>query len=147
MGSWADAICITTNGERNSRGDAIMGAGVAKQALQRFPGVASLFAAMLRRNGHITQIIGEWAPFSPASSKSGTVLVSFPTKHEWRLKADIDLIAMSAVQLMALIEQERWQRVVLPKPGCANGGLDWDTQVRPVLEDLLDERVVVVDFA
>jgi hypothetical protein len=142
---YADAYCVTTNGVLTMSRRAVMGAGVALQAKQRFPGVDIALWDCIKRNGHVTQIIDTWAPFSPASCKPGTVLVSFPTKHHWRDPSPIDLIATSAVQLMALVEDQKWDRVLLPKPGCRKGGLLWK-DVEPVLTDILDERVDVVDL-
>ena len=34
--------------------------------------------------------------------------------------------------------------VLLPKPGCANGGLNWE-QVKPLLEQYLDDRFTIID--
>ena len=38
-------------------------------------------------------------------------------------------------------------RVYMPMPGCSNGRLDWTTQVRPLIEPLLDDRFVIADYA
>jgi O-acetyl-ADP-ribose deacetylase (regulator of RNase III) len=69
-------------------------------------------------------------------------LVVFPVKHEWMELADLALIQQSAYELIALADRLEWRRVVLPRPGCGNGGLTWD-QVQPLLWDL-DDRFVVV---
>lgn len=142
---WADAYCVTTNGDWNARRRAVMGRGVALQAKQRFPEVDLLLGHLLRKNGNVVQEIGHWHPFSPASIKPPTILVAFPVKHHWYERADLDLIRQSAEQLMALVEQNKWGRVLLPRPGCGNGQRDWETEVKPVLEGILDERIVVVD--
>jgi len=33
---------------------------------------------------------------------------------------------------------------VLPRPGCSNGGLDWETEVKPVISKILSDRVWVI---
>jgi hypothetical protein len=45
-------ICITTNGDINSRGEAVMGRGCAFEAKKRFPGVEKELAAMIRMLGN-----------------------------------------------------------------------------------------------
>lgn len=38
-----------------------------------------------------------------------------------------------------------WQFVYLPRPGCKNGGLDYNSQVKPILEKhLTDDRFRII---
>lgn len=130
----ADAVCVTTNGDVNSKGRAVMGRGVAKQASLMFPHVARKLAQLLQGNGnHVHILIYERT----------LVLVSFPVKHHYWEEADVALIAQSAHELMQLTNMMGWKRVLLPRPGCGNGGLTW-AQVRPVIEKICDDRICVV---
>jgi O-acetyl-ADP-ribose deacetylase (regulator of RNase III) len=71
-------------------------------------------------------------------------IVSFPVKHQWfDEKADIFLIRRSAKQLVDLANMTNWQTIAMPRPGCGNGGLDWE-DVKPVIESILDDRFVVI---
>ena len=63
----------------------------------------------------------------------------------WMSKADLDLISLSAVQLLSLTDSCSWDRVALPRPGCGAGGLEWD-RVRPLLANILDDRFTIVDI-
>jgi hypothetical protein len=126
----ADAYCITTNGFVKKNGEAVMGAGCALEAKQRY----------------------EWLPLKLGKSIScygnhvfefGDGLVTFPVKHKWFEKADMLLIQKSAVQLMELVEGSGWKKVILPRPGCGNGRLKWD-DVKAVLTPILDERIYIV---
>jgi len=140
----ADARCITTNGiTRPSDGAAVMGKGCALEAHHRFPGVANYLGLMLHDYGnHVHQLCQ--VPKRPMGS--GTwMLLSFPTKNHWRDKSDLDLIRQSCVELMEIADTEpTWKTILLPRPGCGAGHLDWDIEVRPAIFDLLDDRVVVV---
>lgn len=60
--------------------------------------------------------------------------------------ADPALIAQSCLELVALADAHGWRRVLLPRPGCGAGGLDWAHDVRPRLCDLLDDRFTVITF-
>jgi hypothetical protein len=70
-------------------------------------------------------------------------LIAFPVKHVWSDPADPDLIVASAHSLVCLADQRGWQRVLIPRPGCGNGRLNW-ADVRALLADILDDRFVVV---
>lgn len=129
-----DAICITTNGIIKKNGDAVMGAGIAKTCAQKFPMAQKDLAKGLRANGNIVQVI---------STTVYGLLLSFPTKHHWRDPSDIELIKESCRQLMRLIDEHELNRVLIPKPGCSNGKLDW-SEVEPIISEILDDRVAVI---
>jgi len=126
-------LVITTNGCINRHGACVMGRGIALQAKQRFPGVALKLGGYIRQYGNRCFNLGVW---------EGYRLVSFPVKHQWDQPADLELIERSARQLVEMADKFGWECLYMPRPGCGNGRLSW-SQVRPVLERILDERFVV----
>lgn len=140
----ADARCITTNGvTRPSDGAAAMGKGCALEARRNYPGVDHYLGLLLNANGNHVYVIMEEAK---EPRPSGTwFLVSFPTKHHWRDKSDLNLIRQSCAELMTLADEHpNWKTILLPRPGCGAGGLAWPT-VRKAITPLLDDRVVVIN--
>lgn len=138
--SKADAVCFTANGIVRNNGALVMGAGVAKAFKDRFSGLDFAAGAAVRANGNICQVICLEEAFNNILS-----IVAFPTKHYWREPSDLKLIEKSAQELMALAKENGWKKVALPKPGCRNGGLLWKN-VKPVLEKILDNRVIIVSL-
>lgn len=132
----AEARVITTNGTLKDNGRAVMGRGVALQATKRYFGMKLALGALLKRQGNHVGIIDP--------DCGGIPLVSFPVKHVYNERADLELIARSAAELVALTEKEGWTAVVLPRPGCNNGRRSWVTEVRPILLPVLDDRFTVV---
>jgi hypothetical protein len=137
-------LCITTNGYRKKNGEAVMGAGVAKQATQRIPGIAKSLGDRLERNGNrVVRIAGP--DMEPHFDRH---VLAFPVKYNWRDKANLDLIAKSADQLSLMMDffVPEGQSVYLPKPGCGNGGLNW-SDVSDILEQYLGthENLYIVD--
>jgi hypothetical protein len=130
-----DARVITTNGDVNSKGQAVMGRGVASQAAGIFPRVRYILGRKILEEGNIVHMM----EFSDRSFK----LVSFPVKEHYYEQARLELIERSAQQLYDLANQQSWQTIILPRPGCGNGGLKW-SDVRPVI-DWLDDRFTVVN--
>lgn len=64
----------------------------------------------------------------------------------WMSQAQPELIMRSAEVLSLLADSEGWKSVVVPRPGCGAGGLDWK-DVKPLLSPLLDDRFWIITFA
>lgn len=130
----ADAIVIPVNWTTKRNGDAVMGAGVAKQAAERWRGLPMLLGHWIEKAGpHVFWDRPSGEPY----------IVCFPTKRDWRQPSDVQLIEDGARQLATFGEYEGWKTIALPRLGCGLGGLDWP-DVRPVLAKHLDDRFVVV---
>lgn len=140
------ARVITTNGFVKANGSAVLGAGVAKQAVERFGnGLAVKVGEYIERWGNHLHAF-------PPNADAGRDywLVTLPVKPErgpngepgFKAKAQIDLIRRSCQELLAwAISISETGTIVLPRPGCGNGGLDW-SEVRPVVEETLDQRLL-----
>jgi len=123
-------IAITTSGSLTRAGKAVMGRGVARQAALRFPSLPEELGALLRERGNHVHLLGEG-------------IVSFPVEESAWACPDLRLISRSASELRQLADREGWEMVVVPRPGCGGGGLDW-REVRPLLDEHFDGRFVVV---
>jgi hypothetical protein len=123
-------IVITTNGSLTRDGRAIFGRGVARQAAQRFPGLAETAGRLLAEQGnHVLDL--------------GNGIVTFPVEETpWSLP-DLRIIARSAQELRLLADCSGWQNIVVPSPGCGGGGLAWN-DVKPLLAPWFDERFTVI---
>jgi hypothetical protein len=124
--------CITTNGFIKQNGQAVMGRGCAAEACRLYPGAALRLGQEIKIKGNVCIWIN-------------TGLLTFPVKHNWWEKADLELIAKSAQRLNYIARYmitDKWY--ILPRPGCGNGSRSWD-EVRPILEGLPD-NVLVIDF-
>jgi hypothetical protein len=139
----ADAICVTTNGITKKDGRAVMGAGIALRARERYPQIDLLLGERLTKEGNSVKLLhrGGSQPW-PSEDRA---IVSFPTKQHWRDKSSLELIILSSKQLVELSDTEGWQKVLLPRPGCGMGGLDW-AQVKKEIEPFFDDRFSVLSF-
>jgi hypothetical protein len=136
-GSW---VCITTNGNLKSDGTAVMGKGIALEAAHRIPNLPKMLGQRISSYIDMPSKGNRLNPFPDIH------LCCFPTKWNWWEKSDLCLIAVSASELVEYVEEAHIQiktPIYLPRPGCANGGLDWEN-VKPVLEHYLDDRFIVL---
>ena len=149
IGATCDATCITTNGTITGRGLGVMGRGCALEAAERYNTQRAFRrSAGHRLTGSLQRLLGNY--LKQHGNHVGVLLppppvtlVVFPVKHEWHEQADLTLIKRSCLELAKLADDHGWRRVVLPRPGCGNGGLTWDV-VGPVIDAYLGERFVVV---
>lgn len=133
-----EAYVVTTNGMTRKDGTAVMGAGIAKSAAALFPNLPALLGKSLKKHGNRV--------FAYRVSAGGSIrynVITMPTKHDWRDDSDLELIRTSCIQMKELADVNGFTRVYMPRPGCKNGHLDWETQVKPAIEPLLDDRFVV----
>lgn len=130
--SKAKWICVTTNSVVKSNGELVMGAGIAKEANNLFPGLSKYLGEQISQFGN--------NPYYYQVSPYRTV-VSFPTKWHWKDSSDIELIKISAYQIFNNWadyndEESIVPIVALPRPGCSHGGLSWEKEVKPVLDKI-----------
>lgn len=153
----ADAVCITTNGCNRKDGKAVMGRGIAAYVAERDPVVQTILGQINAVNWGEVAILRQY--------KNGLSIVSFPVKPNfgpvddalphlkkrfagqnyapgWACRARLSIIESSACQLMNLIIKHNWTKVMLPAPGCGNGGLKYE-DVKKSLIHILDDRVHV----
>lgn len=134
----ATHICITTNGFVKKNGEAVMGRGCALEAKTMFSGIEMILARNIQEYGNVvTRLIN-------ATESHGHIL-SFPVKHNWWEKADLELIEQSCIQLSEMMNHFAGPRdfIAVPRPGCGNGQLEWK-DVKPICEKYFDDRFGVV---
>lgn len=144
----ADVRVITTNGTVKRNGECVMGRGCALEAKQRWPEVPRLLGLHIKNPA-----LGNHVHFLITLSGDGTKvesLYSFPVKHNWNERADIALIRRSAQELVHQMNdlRDRGHKrdvIVMPRPGCGNGGLRWE-DVKPILAPILDDRFHVITW-
>jgi hypothetical protein len=128
-----DAICVTTNGIIKPNGRLVMGGGVAKMFRDKYPGLDLELGKKVKVYGNIPFLI----------YKNKQPIISFPTKNNWRDKSELPLIKESAERLSKIASSRFWTRIALPAPGVGLGGLNWDKEVKPLLNRILDDRFYI----
>ena len=126
---------ITTNGFVRKDGACVMGRGIAATAKQKYPRLPYTIGSHILKHGNI---VGKW--YNPTKNIN---ILSFPVKHNWYDMADINLIIKSCKQLMEILGPD--ETVLLPRPGCGNGKLDW-MEVQKIITPLLDDRVTIISW-
>lgn len=123
-------VAITTGGLVEPGGLCAMPRGCARQARDRFEGLAWILGQQILACGnHVFDL--------------GQRIVSFPVENSPFEVPDIRLIERSCRELVELTDFKGWQQVVVPRPGCGCGGLLWP-EVKPKLEKIFDARFLII---
>ena len=130
------ALGVTTNGIVKSNGLAVMGAGVAKAFAQCYPQLPSILGQKLLASGNRVHYLLDLGNID---------IFSFPTKHHWRVPADLGLIVTSARTLAVLATSRADCTFVLTKPGCGLGGLSW-SEVKDAISPILPDNCWIIDL-
>ena len=135
---WQDGyvVVIPTNLQVRRNGTAVMGAGLALQAAENFPGLDFEYGIHL---------------LSIDNNDNGSLYIShaalflLPTKNHWKDGSDISLIENGLRVLVKWYNnQETKPSVALPRLGCGLGGLKWE-EVKPLCAKwLTSDNFVVV---
>lgn len=142
-GHW-DAIVITTNGYVRKDGEAVMGRGIALEAKERYPGLALAVGTQIRNFGNKVHVFSGYDDFD---------ILTYPVKPVfgpngepgWKAKAQLPLVQKSMSEMLYFVNRYHWMDILMPRPGCGNGGLKWDT-VKEAISPFLDNRFTVVTF-
>ncbi len=132
----ADVICIPTNSDINMMGELIMERGVALEVTEFNSNVSFYFAKHVERRGNTPCLF---------RTDINPNFCSLPIKHKCRDNPELSLIKRSIELMIAIMDTDKknFLRIALPRPGCEHGELDWENEVKPVIEPLLDNRFIV----
>lgn len=107
-----------------------MGAGIAKQALDKHPGIDKRLGDLVKMFGNIAFYLQDIG------------IISMPTKNHWRNGSDLDFIVKSATRIAWLATENDLKIIAMPKPGCGLGRLSWP-KVEDALKNILDDRFII----
>lgn len=111
----------------------VMGAGVAKIVREKFPAVYDRYRLFYEsgtlRPGSAHAELTVWP-----NSVRGVWVFNLMTQDLPGPHARVEWIAQSLQTTLQNTYEMGAPKIALPRLGCGIGGLDWDTQVRPVFE-------------
>jgi len=64
-------------------------------------------------------------------------ILNFPTKKHWKGSSKIDYIRLGLEKFVSTYADKGITSISFPMLGCGNGGLDWEQEVRPLMEQYL----------
>lgn len=114
----------------------VMGKGIALQFKKKFP---ENFKAYRRAYEKDELETGRMFTFE-TGKLSPRYIINFPTKRHWRGDSRLEYIREGMEDLIRIVDELGIESIALPPLGCGNGGLDWETEVRPLVEEAFSRR-------
>lgn len=120
----------------------VMGKGIASDFKKYYPKMFEEYKQLCDMNQlnigdlHLYKTTNKW-------------ILNFPTKEHWRSPSKIEFIEKGLQRLIQDAHKLQINDIAMPKLGCGNGGLDWDSQVKPIVEKYLKKspiNVSIYDF-
>lgn len=140
-----DAIVCTINQEINSAGNLIMGKGIALEFKKRYPYLPSLFGErIVKGQVKIPLVIHhctEPSDLLDDTPYEDVYIVGLPTKMHWKYDSPEELVIDNCQKLKFIADFMDWTDILMTRPGCGNGNLDWH-QLKTKLN--LDNRFKVI---
>lgn len=134
----ADLFLITANSFVKQDGRLVMGAGIAKEALTRFPNIDLRLGEAIQFEDKHLGVYGLLVSFN---RESGQKLGLFQTKRSYKEDADLSIIETSTKALIDWCEKHPSARVHLNFPGIGFGRLN-PADVVPIIVWLPDSVTV-----
>jgi len=140
--SGCTALVNTTNthngGTRYQHG--YMGAGLAKEFAQMFPGLDIDYYNVCK-NGFEPGNIHIWENITLENCLTPKYVINFPTKREINRPSRLEYIQSGLVALTKTIQEYQIDSIAIPALGCGLGGLNFKT-VQPIIHAWADSLVV-----
>ena len=73
-------------------------------------------------------------------------IVNFPTKKHWRDASTLEYIEAGLKNFVETYKKRGIKSITFPQLGCANGGLDWESQVKPLMLKYLNQVDIPVEI-
>lgn len=116
----------------------VMGKGLALQFKQRWP---TMFKCYKLACDMGVLEIGDLYAYK---GEQGPVILCFPTKKHWRDPSKVEYIEAGLRYFTETYPLSRLGSIAFPMLGCGEGGLDFDSQVRPLMEQYLNDVPIEV---
>ena len=138
-GNLFDSECQTLVNTVNRNG--VMGKGIALQFKQRYPDMFNEYKLACKRKQ--IYIGGDLWIYDYIDMYKPRKILCFATKEDWWCSSKLIWIERGLTYFINTYKQLGITSCAWPKLGCANGKLDWETQVKPLMIKYLDDIDII----
>lgn len=110
----------------------VMGKGIALEFKKQYPDMFTKYKSFCDRK--MLNIGDLYLYTSP-----DRMILNFPTKYHWRNKSKLSYIEDGLKKFVDTYKDKGITSIAFPLLGCQNGGLDWESQVKPLMESYLSD--------
>lgn len=115
----------------------VMGKGIALECKKMYPDMFTKYKQYCE-DGSLT--VGKLYLYK----SDDKWILNFPTKKNWRSKSKIKYLELGLGKFVETYKQKEIESISFPQLGVRNGGLNWDKQVKPLMEKYLADLPIKV---
>lgn len=122
----------------------VMGAGIALEYKKRFPLMFTSYKTLCDNNLlepgklHLHKVDDQRSPVRDQAARQRWIL-NFPTKLDWRNPTKMEYLELGFKKFKETYKEKGITSIAFPHLGCQNGGLDFETQVKPLMIKMLSD--------
>lgn len=109
-----------------------MGKGIALEFKKRYPEMYKVYRELCNKK---LLKVGSLQLYK----KEDKWILNFPTKLDWRDPSKIEYIRLGLEKFVETYKSKEIVSIAFPKLGCNNGGLNWEEEVKPLMEEYLNK--------
>ena len=117
----------------------VLGKGIAKEFKKQYPDMFERYKELCEEEKFD---IGNLWPYNIPDSDR--LILNFPTKKHWRSRSKVEYIESGLRKFTQTYEDKGITSISFPMLGSSNGGLDWETEVKPLMEKYLKDLPIEV---
>lgn len=106
-----------------------MGKGLALEFKQRYPNMFERYKELCTAGELQIGQVGFYVNRNPRQ-----IICLFPTKKHWRNPSSVTIIDASLLAFTKHVDNLKLQSVAFPMVGCGLGGLNFEHEVKPLME-------------
>ncbi|MDZ4482700.1 macro domain-containing protein [Bacillus cereus] len=110
----------------------VMGKGIAKTFKEVYPDMFKEYQILCEKE--LLTVGKLWIYKTP-----NKWILNFPTKKHWRSPSKIEYIEAGLQKFVKSYEEKGIDSIAFPPLGCGNGGLNWESEVKPLMEKYLKD--------
>jgi len=115
----------------------VMGKGLAKEFKRLYPDMFKTYQKFCEEG---TLTVGKLQVYKTPNKW----ILNFPTKANWRHPSKLEYVEQGLQKFVANYERLGVKSISFPMLGCGNGGLSWEDEVKPLMEEYLENLPIEV---
>lgn len=125
----------------------VMGKGLALEFKKRYPTEFNVYKDLCQNEeiepGDCIILTNE-----DTAAADQKLILAAATKGHWKNKTELEYVEqiLDNIQIVGILTPGRLRSIAIPKLGCGCGGLDWETQVRPLVVEYLSSKDIRMDI-
>jgi O-acetyl-ADP-ribose deacetylase (regulator of RNase III) len=117
-----------------------MGAGIALQFKFIYPAMYDSYRDYCKKGEFKVGMLQVW------KQKDNDWVLNFPTKKRWKDKSEIEYLEKGLQNFVNTYKKRGITSITFPQLGTANGGLNWEKDVKPLMEYYLNQVDIPVEI-